>query len=116
MPKSETTTVARSQGGPVVDPVAVGDVKYKIDWSAWPRSDLYQSVAFAAGYRRSEAVIVSVGVLRSQPLAPVYVGTVRVQHLIWPAVEVLDPAAAEEYLVNAARLWWHVIANPASAA
>ncbi len=46
---------------------AIGDVKYKLLGAEWERSDLYEVVAFAAGYRVPQAVVATVRGARHAP-------------------------------------------------
>ena len=85
---------------------AVGDVKYKLNWNAWPRSDTYQSVAFAAGFRRDHAVIVNFCTDQRPNLPQVSFREINVSHLQWRATPNSDPVAAEELLVADAKNWW----------
>jgi 5-methylcytosine-specific restriction endonuclease McrBC regulatory subunit McrC len=85
---------------------AVGDVKYKLNWNAWPRSDTYQSVAFAAGFRRDHAVIVNFCSDQRPNLPLVSFGEINVSHLQWRATLNSAPVAAEELLVADAKNWW----------
>jgi 5-methylcytosine-specific restriction endonuclease McrBC regulatory subunit McrC len=94
------------------DPVAVGDVKYKLNWGAWPRSDLYQSVAFAAGFRRREALVVSFCDDLRNDLDTVRFGDVALHHLQWRAIETMEVSAAEQQFVYAARAWWTAVTAP----
>jgi 5-methylcytosine-specific restriction endonuclease McrBC regulatory subunit McrC len=94
------------------DPVAVGDVKYKLNWGTWPRSDLYQSVAFAAGFRRREALVVSFCDDLRKDLDTVRFGDIALHHLQWRAIEAMGVSAAEQQFVDAARAWWMAVTAP----
>jgi hypothetical protein len=85
---------------------AVGDVKYKTDWDAWPRSDLYQSVAFAAGYERQSAVVVSFGTRPLANLETAFFGEIEVSHLQWRCGPNHEPQESEATLIEDARAWW----------
>ena len=87
-------------------PLAVGDVKYKLNWNAWPRTDLYQSVAFAAGFRRREAVVVSFCDDLRPDLDPVRFGDIALRHLQWRAIKTMDVQLAKHRFVQDARAWW----------
>jgi len=89
--------------------LAVGDVKYKTDWLSWPRPDLYQSVAFAAGFRLAHAVVVSFSE-RASRLHSVAVGNIEVSHLSWEYGEQTPPEIAEDRLKTDARQWWDALA------
>jgi 5-methylcytosine-specific restriction endonuclease McrBC regulatory subunit McrC len=85
---------------------AVGDVKYKADWDAWPRSDLYQSVAFAAGYERRRAVVVSFGGDQLSDLETAVFGEIEVSHLQWRCNPNREPQESEAIFIEEARAWW----------
>ena len=70
--------------------VAIGDIKYKLNWTSWSRADLYQSVAFAVGFGRNRALIVSFCDDHRDALGPVWFGDVRVDHALWRAVPQLS--------------------------
>jgi 5-methylcytosine-specific restriction enzyme subunit McrC len=90
---------------------AVGDVKYKLLDSDWPRNDLYQLVAFATGYRSRRGLLVHFAPHRDAQLPSVRVGDVSLYAASWNAQpeigarEALDNliAAVGEFL-NAAEL------------
>lgn len=68
--------------------IVVGDVKYKLLSAEWGRSDLYQSVAFAAGYESESALVVGFTDRESAPLPPaVSFGRINVGALAWNAGE-----------------------------
>lgn len=77
---------------------AVGDVKYKISDGGWNRGDLYQSVAFAAGYEVSRSIIVGFRRTAALRTSIVKVGAIRIHQLLWDAS---DETSAED---SAARL------------
>jgi 5-methylcytosine-specific restriction endonuclease McrBC regulatory subunit McrC len=83
---------------------AVADVKYKIAGADWVRSDLYQAVAFATGYRTERAAIVTFGDPHSA-LAPLQVGDVTVTHLLWPNDARVAPAEAADTLAIQVASW-----------
>jgi 5-methylcytosine-specific restriction enzyme subunit McrC len=60
----------------------VGDVKYKLTDTAWPRSDLYQLTTFAAAYETAEALRIAFSPDRRTP-EPVKVGKHRLTALSW---------------------------------
>jgi 5-methylcytosine-specific restriction endonuclease McrBC regulatory subunit McrC len=62
---------------------AVGDIKYKTFDKVWPRSDLYQSVAFAAAYKASLAIVVSFGTSESSSLPQVTFGDIDLFGVVW---------------------------------
>jgi 5-methylcytosine-specific restriction enzyme subunit McrC len=87
------------------DPVAVGDVKYKLVGSDWRRDHLYQSTAFAVGFRVLSAAVVGFAV---QPLdlpPPVNVGDVSVAAFAWRANADVEPEAAAKELGDMLRAW-----------
>jgi 5-methylcytosine-specific restriction endonuclease McrBC regulatory subunit McrC len=97
-------------------PLAVGDVKYKLNWNDWPRSDLYQSVAFAAGFRRVEALVVSFSDDLRQNLKSVCFGEIALRHVQWRAVPSMDVHVAKQRFVEDARAWWTAITRPSPSA
>jgi 5-methylcytosine-specific restriction enzyme subunit McrC len=87
------------------DPIATGDVKYKLATSDWKRGDLYQAVTFATGFRVNDAAICEFhagGVIRIQPLV---VGRVRVVHVGWVSNGELAPKAAAHAFVREFSDW-----------
>lgn len=82
---------------------AVGDVKYKLVSGEWQRPDLYEVVAFAAGYRVEAAALVGFAASRAAS-ADVRFGDIAVRTLLWDVD--LSPAAAAAALVDEARTWW----------
>jgi 5-methylcytosine-specific restriction endonuclease McrBC regulatory subunit McrC len=72
---------------------AVGDVKYKLAASEWRRSDLYQVVAFATGFRAASCLMLDFSRELRAELPSLQVGEVHVSHVSWPALE--EVAAAE---------------------
>jgi 5-methylcytosine-specific restriction enzyme subunit McrC len=85
--------------------LAIGDVKYKISGTEWERSDLYQAIAFAAGFRTIDAAIVNLGSLQAPSLPDVVAGNIRVRHLIWRADKELSADSAAAELGRQARNW-----------
>jgi hypothetical protein len=76
------------------------------------RSDLYQSVAFAAGFWRSHAVVVSFRDDDVGHLGTVQVGGIAVHHLQWCASAAVDPKLAEARIgLDARRLWAESLAG-----
>jgi 5-methylcytosine-specific restriction enzyme subunit McrC len=92
---------------------AIADVKYKITPEDWSRPDLYQVVAFAAGYRTRHAALVSFSPSSEQVLPTLDVGDVRVSHLPWPAEARLSPEDAACALVLSVGEWLEAV--PAAA-
>jgi len=64
---------------------AVGDVKYKIFGESFIRSDLYQSVAFAAAFQSRRAVLVGFQGMGGQCPVPATFGDIKVMPCPWPA-------------------------------
>ncbi len=96
------------------DARATGDVKYKTNWPAWSRSDLYQAVAFAVGFSCHRALVISFCDDARGDLASVQFGDVVVDHLQWRASSQRSAAEAESRLVSDARAWWMRIAEEAA--
>jgi 5-methylcytosine-specific restriction enzyme subunit McrC len=79
--------------------LAVGDVKYKLLGSEWSRADLYQSVAFAAGYEVRSAALVGFG--GAVPLiAPIQLGQILVEPFIWDARLSSEPSQSGRRLAE----------------
>ena len=72
----------------------VGDVKYKIPGSDWPRNDLYQLVAFATGFRARTGVVVHFAKDEDERLPSVEVGDVHLHAASWLASEDITPQEA----------------------
>lgn len=71
---------------------AVGDIKYKAMASDWNRPDLYQSVAFAAGFRSWASCVIGFTKEAIALLpAPVRVGDIAVQPFAWEATDATSP-------------------------
>jgi 5-methylcytosine-specific restriction enzyme subunit McrC len=88
-------------GGPAS---AIGDVKYTLATGQWRRSDLYQLVTFATGYRVTSAV--RIAMTTGSPIAgSVRVGDVTLTECLWNAHMDITPQAAEDQLVASVRHW-----------
>lgn len=94
----------------VLDNVAIGDVKYKLQDSDWDTGDLYQAVAFATGFKVKEAAIITFSKERAAH-APLQVGDVRVSNFLWPADESMLPSEAATHLSSAVRTWLEAIGS-----
>jgi 5-methylcytosine-specific restriction enzyme subunit McrC len=87
------------------DDLAVADVKYKLVRHEWDRPDLYQVVAFAAGFKTGHASLIAFRKPSQLALPPVHVGDIRVAQLSWPATPGLEPSEAAEDLGAQALDW-----------
>ena len=96
------------------DVCAIGDVKYKLLGPEWERSDLYEVVAFAAGYRVPRAVVALFAEPGAPPLSPVQIGDHRVSQVYWPADSSLSADAANEQFTDQLRSWYLDQAVPAA--
>jgi 5-methylcytosine-specific restriction enzyme subunit McrC len=85
--------------------LAVADVKYKLTSGEWDRSDLYQLVAFATGFRVRHAAVISFRSPRSDQPPVVRIGDVRIAQLAWPADIELPAVQAAEDLCGATARW-----------
>jgi 5-methylcytosine-specific restriction enzyme subunit McrC len=83
---------------------AVGDVKYKITGTDWNTADLYQTVAFATGYRASKAVVISFSP-HGGKLPTLQVGDVEVSHIPWQADSTLTPSDSATLLIEDLTAW-----------
>lgn len=83
---------------------AVADIKYKVATNDWQRSDLYQVVTFATGYRASRCAIIgfSDGAV---PTSPLHVGDVTADFISWPADARLQPQDAASRLAGDVVVW-----------
>lgn len=72
----------------------VGDVKYKMLGHEWPRSDLYQLVTFATGFRARKGVVVHFSKHKDEGLPSVEVGDVHVHAASWLASDDTTPEEA----------------------
>jgi 5-methylcytosine-specific restriction enzyme subunit McrC len=85
---------------------AVGDVKYKVDVGDWRRTDLYQTVAFAAGCHCDAGCIIGFRTQAEvQSLSPVGVGAANITPLSWDARQQVDPSSAAEELGERVAQW-----------
>lgn len=91
----------------VVEPgFATADVKYKLSQADWERPDLYQAVAFAAGFETKNSAVIgflSDGEGSARPSTVIF-GDISIAYLGWDArPEVLPEEAAVELARQAAR-------------
>jgi hypothetical protein len=85
------------------DGLAVCDVKYKIFDAEWSRADLYQSVAFAAGYDAESAAVLGFAT-PNLPLPPaVRFGKIGVESIAWDIGPLSDPRESAAALIVAVR-------------
>jgi 5-methylcytosine-specific restriction endonuclease McrBC regulatory subunit McrC len=94
-------------------PPAVGDVKYKLSPGEWVRTDLYQLVAFATGFRVSHALLVRFRGAAVSACRDLTVGDVHVSERTWPADPLIPPATAALQFVGGVRDWIASCALPA---
>ena len=88
------------------DPIGyVGDVKYKNFRSNWPRGDLYQSVAFAAGCGVQRSCVISMGVGNDAKLRDVKFGDIEVTSILWDAREETKPTEAARQIIADCQIW-----------
>jgi 5-methylcytosine-specific restriction enzyme subunit McrC len=86
-------------------PLAVGDVKYKLSAGEWIRSDLYQLVAFATGFRVQHALLVRFREPVVLTCRDLMVGEVHVSERTWPADPLIPAATAAGQFVDGVRGW-----------
>jgi hypothetical protein len=84
---------------------AVGDVKYRLNHGDWNRSDLYQTIAFAAAFRTTQGVVVNFVPPGKQPPVRVSFGEIAVSGLGWPAHKSLTTGAAVAHFTASVRAW-----------
>jgi len=95
------------------DPIGhVGDVKYKKFGSDWPRGDLYQSVAFAAGCGAQRSCVIAMGVGNSAKLPNVKFGDIEVTSILWDAREETEPSEAARQLIADCHAWLNPLGPP----
>jgi hypothetical protein len=87
-------------------------VKYKLAGTDWVRSDLFQVVAFAAGYQAHGGAIVAFAQGEQPPPPPLQIGQMTLRHFVWRALESISPAEAGADLANEIEAW--LSANGAS--
>ncbi len=73
---------------------AIGDVKYKLGGAEWNRSDLYEVVAFAAGFCCERAVILNFRRGSDEGLPAVRLGDIEVTELAWHVATGWSPEAS----------------------
>jgi len=86
-------------------PSAVGDVKYKLSRGEWTRSDLYQLVAFATGFRVHHALLVRFREPVELRCHDLIVGDLHVSERTWPADPLIPAATAAAQFVDGVRDW-----------
>ena len=89
----------------VNDGLAVVDIKYKLAGAGWNRADLYQAVAFAAGFRTQEAAVIGFAKVTSPPLPAVRVGEFGVTSFTWRALAAVAPSDAAAELIGDVTAW-----------
>ncbi len=92
--------------------LAVGDVKYKLGGSDWNRSDLYQAVAFAAGFEASEAAVIDFRQTTTTQLPKVQVGRIGVTEISWIADPELHAEGVADQLCRDVSQWLDSHAGP----
>jgi 5-methylcytosine-specific restriction enzyme subunit McrC len=98
----------------VNDGFAIADIKYKLADAHWDRNDLYQAVAFAAGFRTLKAAVIGFTKVGHVTLPEVQVGDIAVSPLMWKAHPDLVPEDAATDLIAQMTSWLSgqsVIAN-----
>ena len=86
-------------------PAAVGEVKYKLSPGEWIRTDLYQLVAFATGFRVSACSASSIPGAAVSACRDLTVGNVHVSERTWPADPLIPAATAAVQFVGGVRDW-----------
>jgi 5-methylcytosine-specific restriction enzyme subunit McrC len=86
-------------------PSAIGDVKYKLSGGEWIRSDLYQLVAFATGFRVHHALLVRFREPIVVACRDLMVGGVHVSERTWPADPLIPAGTAAAQFVDGVRHW-----------
>jgi 5-methylcytosine-specific restriction endonuclease McrBC regulatory subunit McrC len=96
-------------------PSAVGDVKYKLSAGEWIRSDLYQLVAFATGFRVHRGLLVRFREPNVLMCRDLMVGDVHVSERTWPADPLIPAARAAAQFIDGVREWIASCALPGAA-
>lgn len=86
---------------------AIGDVKYKLWNGAWQRSDLYQLVAFATGFKVTHGLRAGFTAHDVTPQT-VKVGDVELRRCDWQCHPEISPADAEAGFRARLLDWWNV--------
>jgi hypothetical protein len=89
----------------VFGPIAVGDVKYKLLGKDWKRTDLYQAVSFATGYRVEHAAVVTFSATSGQSVPSVQVGDVTLRAITWDCSHNSTPEASARTMLDQATRW-----------
>lgn len=84
---------------------AVADVKYKLLGDEWNRPDLYQVVAFAAGFKTTKAALLGFATGTESILPVVPVGEIVVSPLVWRASPEITPDEAADDVARQAAAW-----------
>jgi 5-methylcytosine-specific restriction enzyme subunit McrC len=82
---------------------AIADVKYKLAQDDWRRSDLYQVVAFATGFKVDRAAIIEFSDRLGESIPPARVGPVSIQHLAWTADDRRPEDVAAQFVADVNR-------------
>ncbi len=85
--------------------VATGDIKYKLGGTDWHRGDLYQAVAFAAGFETTKAMVLGFASSEAPMLPKVQIGAFEVMPFAWRAYPDLEPEEAARVLVSEIAAW-----------
>lgn len=85
---------------------AIGDVKYKLVGPEWERPDLYEAVAFAAGYHTDRGVVALFAKPGSSALEPAPVGRHTITQIYWPADAALAPNEAAHQFADQLQAWY----------
>lgn len=85
---------------------AIGDVKYKLVGPEWDRSDLYEVVAFAAGFRVDRALMSLFAEPGHEALPPTKIGDHLITQVCWPADASLTPGQAATQFAEELRTWF----------
>jgi 5-methylcytosine-specific restriction endonuclease McrBC regulatory subunit McrC len=84
---------------------AIADIKYKLFGANWDRDDLYQAVAFAAGFRTLKAAVIGFSKIGNLTPPEVQVGDFAVSPLMWKAHPDLEPENAATDLIEQMTSW-----------
>jgi 5-methylcytosine-specific restriction enzyme subunit McrC len=85
--------------------IAVGDVKYKLLGKDWKRTDLYQAVSFATGYRVEHTAVVTFSPTSGQSVPSVQVGDVTLRAITWDCSHNSTPEASARSILDQATRW-----------
>lgn len=96
---------------------AIADVKYKVATADLHRADLYQVVAFAAGFKCDHAAIMGFATdSTAAPRTRLQVGGIAVRQILWRAETDVSPRQAADQFLDDVGQWLDVVSKTTSLA